>query len=81
VGQGEVIKSESTVGGGSLPEECMSTYVLALTVRSPDKFMKRIREANPPVIARTENDKVLLDPRTVLDDARLLKVLMKVLSS
>jgi hypothetical protein len=27
-----------------------------------------MREANPPIIARTENDKVLLDPRTVLPE-------------
>jgi L-seryl-tRNA(Ser) seleniumtransferase len=79
VGQGEVIKSESTVGGGSLPDECVSTYVLALDVKSPDKFLKKLREANPPIIARTENDKVLLDPRTVLNDDLLLKGLKKVL--
>jgi L-seryl-tRNA(Ser) seleniumtransferase len=66
LGQGEVRKSESTVGGGSLPEESIRTFVLELDVRSPDKFLKNLRETNPPVIARTENDKVLFDPRTVL---------------
>ena len=80
LGQGEVIKSESTVGGGSLPDECVSTYVLALNVKSPDKFLKKLREANPPIIARTENDKVLLDPRTVLNDDLLVKGLKKVLN-
>jgi L-seryl-tRNA(Ser) seleniumtransferase len=79
LGQGEVVKSESTVGGGSLPEESMPTFVLALSVKSPDKFLKKLREADPPVIARTENDKVLLDPRTVLDHDLLLQVLKKVL--
>ena len=79
LGRGEVIKSESTVGGGSLPDECVSTYVLALTVKSPDRFLKKLREANPPVIARTENDKALLDPRTVLDDNLLLRTLKQVL--
>ena len=78
LGVGEVIKSESTVGGGSLPDESTSTFVLALTVRSPDKLLKKLREANPPVIARTENDKVLFDPRTVLDDELFLSVLKKV---
>ena len=79
LGQGEVVTSESTVGGGSLPEESIPTYVLALDIKSPDKFLKRLREANPPIIARTENDKVLLDPRTVLDDELLLQVLRKTL--
>ena len=71
--QGQVVQSESTVGGGSLPEEAISTYVLSLNVKSPDKFSKKLREGNPPIIARTENDKILLDPRTVLDDELLLK--------
>jgi L-seryl-tRNA(Ser) seleniumtransferase len=77
LGQGEVIKSESTVGGGSLPEESLPTFVLALRVKSPDKFLKKLREANPPVIARTENDMALFDPRTVLpgQEEALLAVL------
>jgi L-seryl-tRNA(Ser) seleniumtransferase len=81
VGQGEVISSESTVGGGSLPDESVATFVLALPVKSPDKFLKKLREANPPVIARVENSQVLLDPRTVLNDDKLLSVLKTVLSS
>ena len=81
LGQGEVVPSESTVGGGSLPEECISTYVLALNVKSPDKFLRKLREGHPPVIARTENDRVLLDPRTVLDDDVLLQQLKKALNS
>jgi len=68
LGQGEVVKSESTVGGGSLPEESMPTFVIALRVKSPDKFLKKLRDANPPIIARTESDKVLFDPRTVFHE-------------
>lgn len=75
LGHGDVIKSESTVGGGSLPEESMSTYVLSLNVKSPDKFLRKLRDGNPPIIARVEDDKILFDPRTVLDDELLLKKL------
>ena len=77
--QGEIFTSESTVGGGSLPEESIPTFVLALTVKSPDTFMKRLRETNPPIIARTEKDQVLFDPRTVLDDQLFLHALKEVL--
>lgn len=66
LGQGEVVEGESTVGGGSLPGESFKTYLLSLAVKSPDKFLKKLRGQNPPIIARTENDKILLDPRTVL---------------
>ncbi|MEW6092616.1 MAG: L-seryl-tRNA(Sec) selenium transferase, partial [Chloroflexota bacterium] len=68
LGQGEVVASQSTVGGGSLPGETLPTFVLALEVKNPDKFMERLRLGQPPVIARTENDRVLLDPRTVLPE-------------
>jgi L-seryl-tRNA(Ser) seleniumtransferase len=80
LGQGDVISSESTVGGGSLPDESVATCVLALSVKSPDKFLRKLREANPPVIARVENDTILFDPRTVLDDKLLLSTLKSLLS-
>jgi L-seryl-tRNA(Ser) seleniumtransferase len=81
LGVGELIPSKSTVGGGSLPEECLQTYVLALDVRSPVQFLKRLRDANPPIIARTEDNRILFDPRTVLDDEALCSSLKKILSS
>jgi L-seryl-tRNA(Ser) seleniumtransferase len=80
LGCGEVIPSESTVGGGSLPEESISTFVLALTIKSPDKFLKKLREARPPIIARVENDKILFDPRTVFEDDLLIAELKSLLS-
>jgi len=83
LGQGDVIQSESTVGGGSLPEESLPTIVLALNVKSPDTFLRKLREENPPIIARTENRKVLFDPRTVLpeQDKALLVGLKKTLDN
>jgi L-seryl-tRNA(Ser) seleniumtransferase len=68
LGQGEVVAGESTIGGGSLPGESMPTYLLALTPRSPDRFLAHLRQQQPPVIGRTENERVLLDPRTVLPE-------------
>jgi len=52
-----------------------------LTVKHPNAFASRLRKAEPPVIARIEDDRVVLDPRTVLreqEDA-LLKALEKLL--
>lgn len=66
IGHGEVIKGESTVGGGSLPGETLPTFTLALRVRSPNRFIARLRESHPAIIARLEDDRVVLDPRTVL---------------
>lgn len=69
-----VIDAESTVGGGSLPDETLPTRALALTVASPDTFAARLRANTPPIIARIEANRLLFDPRTVLpneDDALL----------
>jgi len=68
LGNGQIVEGESTVGGGSLPGETLPTFLLALQVQSPSRFMERLREVTPPIIARLENDLVLLDPRTVLPE-------------
>ena len=68
LGQGEVVEGESTVGGGSLPGESFPTYLLALNVKSPAKFLAQLRMQNPPIIARTEDDRILFDPRTILPE-------------
>jgi L-seryl-tRNA(Ser) seleniumtransferase len=65
---GEVHPSQSTVGGGSLPEETMPTFVLALQVDEPNRVLSELRVQKPPVIARVENEQLLFDPRTVLSE-------------
>jgi L-seryl-tRNA(Ser) seleniumtransferase len=64
--------SRSAVGGGSLPEVTLPTFVLALPPGAADEVAARLRRADPPVVARIEEDRVVLDPRTVMpgeDDA------------
>ncbi len=76
-----VVPAESTVGGGSLPGESLPTFVLSLELPKPDKFLAKLRQQTPAIIARTENDRVLLDPRTVLPDQEpiLLEILKNIL--
>ncbi len=68
VEMGEVVPGFSTVGGGSLPGESLPTCLLALQVRSPNRFLARLRQLQPPVIARIEDERVMLDPRTVFPE-------------
>jgi L-seryl-tRNA(Ser) seleniumtransferase len=68
LGFGEVISGESTVGGGSLPGETMPTWLLALDSTSPNRTLARLRQCQPPVIARAQDERVVLDPRTVLPE-------------
>jgi len=39
---------------------------LALPAGGPDRFCAKLRLSSVPVIARIENEDVLLDPRTVM---------------
>lgn len=67
VGQGEVIAGQSTVGGGSLPEEMLPTWLLGLDVPKPDRFAGQLRDGPIPIISRILDNRVVLDPRTVLE--------------
>ena len=76
--------SRSAIGGGTLPGETLPTWVLALDCHGisggAEEVMSRMRRADPPVVARIEEDRVLLDPRTVLPEQEeaLIRVLLQV---
>ena len=62
-------QSLSTIGGGSLPGETLPTWVVALDCTQSqggaEGVMARLRTARTPIIARIDQDRVILDPRTV----------------
>jgi L-seryl-tRNA(Ser) seleniumtransferase len=78
-----VVAAESTVGGGSLPGQTLPTRALALEVSSPDALAAHLRAADPPIVARIEDDRLLLDPRTVLpeQDSMLIEVVRAALTA
>jgi L-seryl-tRNA(Ser) seleniumtransferase len=63
-----VIDGRSMVGGGSLPEESLPTKLLAIAGDGGriTEFARRLRATNPHVVARIEDEMLLLDPRTVM---------------
>ncbi len=77
-----VVATNSTVGGGSLPGQTLPTRALAFEVSSPDSLAARLRAADPPIVARIEDGRLLLDPRTVLpeQDTPLVEVMRWALS-
>jgi len=60
---------ESVVGGGSTPGQTLPTRLVAVThERLGAKSLEAgLRRNSPPVIARIENDRLLLDLRTVFE--------------
>ena len=66
----EVTDGESVIGGGAAPSSVLPTRLLALNCDglSADELSARLRASDPPVIARVEQGRVLLDLRTVFAD-------------
>jgi len=60
------LAGQSTVGGGSLPGETLPTTLLVIETDSAESTAYRLRQADIPVITRIIDDRVVLDPRTVL---------------
>ena len=64
-----VEQGRSAIGGGSLPGETLPTCLLSVDCGAVDggaeEVVRRLRDCRPPVVARIEDDRVLLDPRTV----------------
>jgi len=80
----EAVPCFSVTGGGSLPGEEIASWgvTVAHPERSAAELERGLRRAEPPVIARVENDAVLLDLRTVppSEDERLTRALTKALA-
>jgi L-seryl-tRNA(Ser) seleniumtransferase len=66
----ELIDGESVIGGGAAPGATLKTRLLALSLdgESADDLAAHLRHADPPLIARVEQDRVLLDLRTVFPE-------------
>ena len=75
----EVVDGVSTVGGGSAPGSALPTRLIQLTHTSlaADALESRLRSLDPPVITRIQDDRVIIDLRTVIpaDDDVLAKLI------
>ena len=78
----ELIGGMSTIGGGSAPGSALETRLIGLTHpwMSAVELEGKLRGAETPVIARVENDRVVLDLRTVPreQDPLLAALIMRV---
>jgi L-seryl-tRNA(Ser) seleniumtransferase len=70
---------ESVIGGGAAPSAVLPTRLIALSHAElrADELCTRLRASDPPVIARVEDERVLIDLRTVFpeQDSQLLQVM------
>jgi L-seryl-tRNA(Ser) seleniumtransferase len=66
--------STSQIGSGALPTEELPTVVIAIEHQklSSTAIAKKFRDANPPIIGRINDDRFLLDLRTIFDPQELI---------
>jgi L-seryl-tRNA(Ser) seleniumtransferase len=61
----QLIPGESVIGGGATPEQAIPTWVIAFPCADVVEAERRLRSAEPPVIARIEDNRLVFDLRTV----------------
>ena len=64
----ELIEGSSVIGGGSTPEQLLQSWLIAVDADDVDQAERRLRMGDPPVIARIEDGRLLLDLRTVFPE-------------
>ena len=84
--QAEVVAGESLLGGGSTPMQSLATALIAISPASPitvGTLERRLRESDPPVVARIEANRLLLDLRTVFEteEEELLVAVLQALAA
>ncbi len=81
----QLLPGDSLVGGGSCPEYQIPTTLIALESKgvSPNTIESRLRSQDPAIILRLEEDKALIDLRTVFpaQEATLLEGVKKAVGS
>ena len=67
--RGEIVEGVSTTGGGSAPGSALPTKLVAIQVEglSAEALDTRLRAGDPPIVARIQDDRVVLDLRTVAE--------------
>jgi L-seryl-tRNA(Ser) seleniumtransferase len=68
----------SVIGGGSTPDQALPTWLIAIPGKA-NLLEMQLRANNPPIVARIENEELLLDLRTVAphEEAIVLQALAK----
>src|SRR5690242_5464885 len=65
--EAEVLPGTSIIGGGSTPEQSLDTWLIAMTENAV-RLDAQLRAGDPPVIGRIEDERLMLDLRTVLPE-------------
>ena len=69
--ESEVVDGQTAIGGGSAPGQTLPTKRLKIAIdQSTETLAAKLRTNETPIIGRIEDDRLFLDPRTVLPEER-----------
>lgn len=74
----QLVESSAYVGGGSLPESALPSIAVSLVPRDgAERAARRLRHLSTPIIGRIEQDRLMLDLRTIapFEDGRVIAAL------
>src|SRR6202453_240671 len=63
-----VAEGSSVIGGGSTPGQPLQTWLIAIDCADVAEAERRCRMGDPPVVARIEDGRLVLDLRTVFEE-------------
>lgn len=72
----------STVGGGSLPDQTLPTKLISIEPPcAVEDFARRLRFSSPSLLGRIEDNRFLIDPRTIMPslDGTVIKIIQNTL--
>ncbi|MBC8350500.1 MAG: L-seryl-tRNA(Sec) selenium transferase [Planctomycetes bacterium] len=82
ISHAEAIEEKTYLGGGSVPTQQIPTWCVALTPHeiNVDELSKLLRMGTPSIVGRIQQDRMLLDLRSVLphQDAAIIEALGKI---
>lgn len=64
----EILPGSSVIGGGATPEQTIATWLIAIECPSVTAAERALRRRQPAVVARIENERLILDLRTVFHE-------------
>ncbi|HEY6326076.1 MAG TPA: L-seryl-tRNA(Sec) selenium transferase [Candidatus Cybelea sp.] len=59
------IESSAYIGGGALPRARVASIAVAISTEKPDLLAANLHRGKPPIVARVDEGRVLLDLRTI----------------
>ena len=82
ISQAQAVEDKTFLGGGSVPAQQIPTWCVALTPHemNVDELSKRLRTGTPAIVGRIQQDRLLLDLRSVLphQDAAIVEAIGRI---